>query len=582
MTINNINYNTAEIPFGNRQDTRSIRRAVLDRITSVEDRAFNFIESTVVNNIETFSQSHPRTVKTLKPAICGLLTFRNNNSALFVMIILIAIAIGEAASIILAWRFLEFLALSEITVAIGAAAMAPISLASLTFHVILVSVVFSKLARKQLNQSIEIDELTATFFRLDPEFVAALNEWSRNESRQLNSEWIQAREEIIYCYNIEDTSLSLEHFHLHSLPDIFDNPNFRDNLEQLYLHDNCLTRLPESIGNLQLLSRLNLADNRQLSGLHPSILQLPPRCIVDITNCNFSETLLATIREIVRDPNYAGPRISHSMRNSFNRFDIEPTIGQSLRNFYRISGKNYNGLPNLEEVPNLRLWLHKLTLVADFKGRSQQAFVTKIVEYLERANEDSSFRDVFSATISDAVNTCGDRVALSVLKLGITYKLSTIDLTNIQSVHHLLTRGVWALELLHEIARQKIPTLQMFDEIEVYLGYPVKLKEELDLPIDIDNMLYFNFSALTPSDLEIAKNSILSTINNIQEKTSFLIEQPQWLDALKLKYGEQFAAIDKEKERAQSLDDPDYIAIDNVYRKGLTDLTKQALQSFNS
>lgn len=571
MTTNTINYITAERPFGNRQDTRSIRRAILDRITSVADRAFNFIESTVSNNIET-----------LKPAICGLLTLRNDYPTLLGMIILIPIVIGEVASIILAWRFLEFLALSEITVAIGAAALAPISLASLTFPFILMMLVFDALATKQLNQSIEIDELTAKFFQLDPEFVTALNEWSRNESRELNSEWIQARKEIISSYNTKNTSLSLEHFHLHSLPDIFDNPNFRDNLEQLYLHDNCLTRLPESIGNLQSLSRLNLADNRQLSGLHPSILQLRLRCIVDITNCNFSETVIARIREIVREANYAGPRISHSMPNSFNRFEIEPTIEQSLRNFYRISGRNYNGLPNLEEVPNLRLWLHKLTLVADFEGQSQQAFVTKIVEYLERANEDSSFCDVFSATILDAVNTCGDRVALSVLKLGITYKLSTIDLTNIQSVHHLLTRGVWALELLHEIARQKIPTLQMFDEIEVYLGYPVKLKEELDLPVDIDNMLYFNFSALTPSDLEIAKNSVLSTINNIQEKTSFLIEQPQWLDALKLKYREQFAAIDEKKERAQSLDEPDYIAIDNVYRKGLSDLTRQALQSFNS
>lgn len=583
MTINYNNYNTDQRPFSNGVAIyiTSIGRAVSDRVSPVATRAFNFIESILTNNIDTFLQSHPRIIQTLEPTICRLLTFINNNLISFIIIIGIATAIVETALIILASSFLESIALSEIITAIGLAGMATISLASLIFSVILVFVVSENLIKKHFNRSIEIDKITQTFFKLDPEFITALNQWSRNESRELNSQWREARKTIVDFYRFRYRSLSLEHLHLCSLPDIFDNPNIR-NVEQLYLHDNCLTRLPESIANLQLLSRLNLADNSQLAGLHPSILQLPPRCIVDITNCNFSGTVLARIREIVRDPGYIGPRISHSMRTRFDPSATAPSIEHSLKNFYRISGKNYNGLPNLEQVPNLRLWLHKLTWVADFKGQSQQAFVTKITEYLERADEDSSFRDVFSATISDAVDTCGDRVALSVLKLGITYKLSTIDLTNIQSVHHLLTRGVWALELLHEIARQKIPTLQMFDEIEVYLGYPVKLKEALNLPIDVENMLYFGCSALTPSDLEIAKNSVLSTLNNIEEQISFLIEQPQWRDALKLNYGEQFAAIDERKESALSIDCPDYTAIHNAYTDDLRNLTRQALQSLNS
>ncbi len=39
--------------------------------------------------------------------------------------------------------------------------------------------------------------------------------------------------------------------------------------------------------------------------------------------------------------------------------------------------------------------------------------------------------------------------------------------------------------------RTKEATLWAIDPIEVYLAYPVQLKEALCLPIDIESMLYF-------------------------------------------------------------------------------------------
>jgi hypothetical protein len=53
------------------------------------------------------------------------------------------------------------------------------------------------------------------------------------------------------------------------------------------------------------------------------------------------------------------------------------------------------------------------------------------------------------------------------------------------------------IEQLEQIAREKVKTLRFVDEIEVYLAYPVKLKERLDLQIDVKDMLYFGCSGVT-------------------------------------------------------------------------------------
>lgn len=224
-------------------------------------------------------------------------------------------------------------------------------------------------------------------------------------------------------------------------------------------------------------------------------------------------------------------------------------------------------MPEVNSLPNLRLWLYKITWVADFKGKAQRAFVSTIIKYLERANEDEAFRTVFAATISDATDSCGDRVALSVLNLGVTHKLSTIDLNNMRELHYLLTRGVFALDLLQNIARRKIPTMRMFDEIQVYLGYPVQLKQALNLPIDIDDMLYFEWSALSSQDLETAKNEVLGALRNEDMQVAFLKNQPKWIEALKMNYPEEMERIAEDPNRPE---------------EGFINLIKDIIQSFNS
>lgn len=580
MPINNVSRTPVQRTMGSSESiaSRAIDRAFttidrvipLDRVESIVTRTLNALAAPIINKIETFSESHPRLIQTLEPVICSLIRFAYNNPVLAILLAEIPFC---GMLILLATPthlLLEYLALSKITTAL---LIFPMIIPTVVFVVTIVALsimIPEKLVEKHLEQAVDINKLTEAFLNLAPEFVATLNEWTRNESQEVDSQWIDARKTIIDFYNSTyKTTLSLEHFNLHSLPNVFDNPKFRNKIKNLFLYNNHLARVPESIGNLQSLISLNLADNPELTGLPSTILQLPPTCTVDITNCNFSQTVLARIREITREPGYAGPRISHSMReqNSFFQSARAPSIEQSLRKLYRISGRNYHELPELNRIPNLRSWLHKLTWVSDFRDGSQQAFVTKIIEYLERANEDNEFREVLEATILDATETCGDRVALSVLNLGVAHKLSTLDLANMHELYHLLTRGVLALDLLQDIARQKIPTLRMFDEIEVYLGYPVKLKEALNLPIDIESMLYFECSALSLQDLEDAKNSVSRSLSNEDMQIAFLKTQPKWIDALNMNYSEEMQKIAEAPDIAE---------------EGLINLTRKIIQSFNS
>ncbi len=133
------------------------------------------------------------------------------------------------------------------------------------------------------------------------------------------------------------------------------------------------------------------------------------------------------------------------------------------------------------------------------------------------------------------------------------------------------------MDLLEQCARQKVPTLKFFDEVEVYLGYPVRLKDKLQLPIDIKEMLYFRCSALTENDLKNAFDYVNATISNTEAFYDFLSKNEFWLATLAKSYSTEYQEIVKQKETAEDLEDLDYEAIGNDFNNGMLALTKKAL-----
>jgi len=92
-------------------------------------------------------------------------------------------------------------------------------------------------------------------------------------------------------------------------------------------------------------------------------------------------------------------------------------------------------------------------------------------------------------------------------------------------------------------ARYKISTLNFVDEIEVYLGYLVKLKKELELP-NVESMLFFNISCITEQDLQDAKTFILKNRHLKETYCSFLIEQELWINTLRFHFPKKMKTIE--------------------------------------
>jgi hypothetical protein len=151
--------------------------------------------------------------------------------------------------------------------------------------------------------------------------------------------------------------------------------------------------------------------------------------------------------------------------------------------------------------------------------------------------------------LGDASDTCGDRVALAALHVDLQYRLATFALDDLNGLSNFLIRGIWSMRLLEEYARQIVPTLSFFDEIEVYLGLPIKLKEPLQLPLITDQMLYFQCSNLTEQHLRDAETYVRAYTQNEEACTDFLITQDRWLEALKKRFPEEYTQINQQYER---------------------------------
>jgi hypothetical protein len=116
-----------------------------------------------------------------------------------------------------------------------------------------------------------------------------------------------------------------------------------------------------------------------------------------------------------------------------------------------------------------------------------------------------------------------------------------------------------------------------FRELEVYLGYPVMLKERLGLPIDVEGMLYFGCSALKSSDLDEAENHVKAKLSDEAAYFGFLINHEVWLGALEAKFPAEIAAIREERDAMSEDENNTWEKIQETYNNRLTELSKRAL-----
>lgn len=398
----------------------------------------------------------------------------------------------------------------------------------------------------------------------------------RNRLEELPREFTQSLQNMEKLH-----TLDLSKNGLRSLPD---NLEFFAKLKRLYslvLCDNSLSELSSdffsSVKNLENLSVINLENNR-LTTLPDNFRELPRRMRLLLNNNNFSSQEVERILNITQEPGYNGPRIIISIQDSMNGLekDSEIIIGE-LYNIAKLPQKQLYLADSLE----LKSWLNRISEVPEFSSEAnKQILAKKVLGILEEASINPSFREVFYGIIMEASETCGDRVALSILHLDIQHRLENMDLSDMPKLASFLSNGVWTLDLLEKCARNKVETLEGVDEIETYLAYPIYLKEALDIPIVQENMLYFRCSGVTEEDLQEAKNFVLEHRNNEEKQLEFLLSQKKWIEALRINYPEIMKQIETEREEfanQENLDAEGYAKIQEKYNTKLLDLSREIL-----
>ena len=95
-----------------------------------------------------------------------------------------------------------------------------------------------------------------------------------------------------------------------------------------------------------------------------------------------------------------------------------------------------------------------------------------------------------------------------------------------------LVNTVYTMVFLEKRASEIIPTLRLTDPLEVYLGLPVKLREEFNISINTEDMLYFACGGLNEAHLTQARNDLRGALKDQEKIVDFLIGQPKWIEAL--------------------------------------------------
>lgn len=440
--------------------------------------------------------------------------------------------------------------------------------------------IFKKMSQKALDTLAIPVQLAISLRHLR----TILKEWENHALPQEDRR--NASEKIINFYNRSqklgnrsNRILEIENCKLQDLPDIFHYKPFC-NLVGLDLTKNCFMTLPESINTMRQIRQLNLSQN-SLSRFPQVIFSFSSNSHVLVDSNQFAEEEVERVVAVINDNDYRGPFISGlSIYEGPQVSDLDRLPNLSLKEIYSVLYRSIDREPkelsSLDKNETIRPWFYRLVDLPHYQ-KNHKIINEIIIDSLEQADQNERFRTIFTNLIEQALETCGDRVILSILQLDIASQLEKMDLTDVKKLATFLLKGCWVIDLLAECAKNKMKSRPCLDEIEVYLGYPFKLKEELGLPIRQNIMLYFSCSGLTNYNLETAKEYVEDKLNNEDETLNQLITYDKWKKALIYHKGSEMAAIEREKEQGLSAESPDYQAIDNTYNQALKDLSRQIL-----
>ncbi|PXP73998.1 E3 ubiquitin--protein ligase [Salmonella enterica] len=334
-------------------------------------------------------------------------------------------------------------------------------------------------------------------------------------------------------------------------------PALPSELCKLWAYNNQLTSLPTLPSGLQELS---VSDN-QLASLPTLPSELYKLWAYNNQGNPLSERTLQALREITSAPGYSGPIIQFDMAGA-----SAPRETRALhlaaadwlvpaREGEPAPADRWHMFGQEDNADAFSLFLDRLSETENFI--KDAGFKAKISSWLAQLAEDEALTANTFAMATEATSSCEDRV---------TFFLH--QMKNVQLVHNaekgqydndlaaLVATGreMFRLGKLEQIAREKVRTLALVDEIEVWLAYQNKLKKSLGLTSVTAEMRFFDVSGVTVTDLQDAE---------LQVKAAEKSEFREWI----LQWGPLHRVLErKAPERVNALREKQISDYEETYR----------------
>ncbi|ELS1546077.1 type III secretion system effector E3 ubiquitin transferase SspH2, partial [Salmonella enterica] len=303
-------------------------------------------------------------------------------------------------------------------------------------------------------------------------------------------------------------------------------PALPSELEELMVSGNRLTRLPVLPSGLRSLS---VFGNR-LTRLPESITGLSSEATVNLEGNPLSERTLQALQNITSAPGYSGPRIRFDMAGASAPREVRAlhlAVADWLtpaREGEPAPADRWHMFGQEDNAAAFSLFLDRLSETENFI--KDAGFKAQISSWLAHLAEDEELRANTFALATEATSSCEDRI---------TFFLH--QMKNVQLVHNaekgeydnnlaaLVATGreMFRLGKLEQIAREKVRTLALVDELEVWLAYQNKLKKSLGLTSVTAEMRFFDVSGVTVTDLQAAELQVKAA-----EKSEFREWILQW------------------------------------------------------
>ncbi|ECS1592867.1 SPI-2 type III secretion system effector E3 ubiquitin transferase SspH2 [Salmonella enterica] len=334
-------------------------------------------------------------------------------------------------------------------------------------------------------------------------------------------------------------------------------PVLPSELKELMVSGNRLTSLPMLPSGLLSLS----VYRNQLTRLPESLIHLSSETTVNLEGNPLSERTLQALREITSAPGYSGPIIQFDMAGA-----SAPRETRALhlaaadwlvpaRAGEPAPADRWHMFGQEDNADAFSLFLDRLSETENFI--KDAGFKAQISSWLAQLAEDEALRANTFAMATEATSSCEDRV---------TFFLH--QMKNVQLVHNaekgqydndlaaLVATGreMFRLGKLEQIAREKVRTLALVDEIEVWLAYQNKLKKSLGLTSVTAEMRFFDVSGVTVIDLQDAE---------LQVKAAEKSEFREWI----LQWGPLHRVLErKAPERVNALREKQISDYEETYR----------------